>query len=76
MKGLMLQEEMTVRDALKIMEEGQKVPNRLAPMVPPRVLGMCNCFLYIYNYTRISIWQCRVHLNHQCIVCICLNSTP
>ena len=40
MKGLMQQENMTIVDALKLMEEGQKVPDRLAPMIPPRVLGI------------------------------------
>lgn len=40
MKGLMVQEELTIEDALKVMEEGQQVPDRLAPMLPPRVLGM------------------------------------
>ena len=36
----MIQEELTIEDALKVMEEGQQVPDRLAPMLPPRVLGM------------------------------------
>ncbi len=40
MKGLMIQEEMTMAEALKVMEEGQRAPGRLAPMLPPKVLGV------------------------------------
>lgn len=38
MKGLMLQEELTIDDALKIMDLGQRQPNRMAPALPPKVL--------------------------------------
>ncbi len=40
MKGLMIQEEMTMAEALKVMEEGQRAPGRPAPMLPPKVLGV------------------------------------
>ena len=39
MKGLMIQENMTMEEAIKLMEEGQKAPDRIAPMLPPKVLG-------------------------------------
>ena len=39
MKGLMVQENMTVEEAIKLMEEGQRAPDREAPMLPPKVLG-------------------------------------
>ena len=39
MKGLMLQEDLTIEDALKVMEEGQRAPDRHAPMLPPKLLG-------------------------------------
>lgn len=39
MKGMMVQDELTLDDALKIMEEGQKTPNRPAPKLPPKMLG-------------------------------------
>jgi len=39
MKGLMLQEELTVDEALKIMDEGQKLPDGAAPALPAKVLG-------------------------------------
>ena len=42
MKGLMVQEGLTTSDALKLMEEGQKAPDRPAPMMPPKLLGTCN----------------------------------
>ena len=45
MKGLMIQEDMTMEEAIKLMEEGQRVPDRIAPMLPPKVLGMCR-----YNF--------------------------
>lgn len=47
MKGLMVQEDLTLDDALKLMEEGQKIPNRPAPKLPPRVLGK-NCTTIVY----------------------------
>ncbi len=47
MKGLMIQEEMTMAEALKVMEEGQRAPGRLAPMLPPKVLGVCICVIDI-----------------------------
>ena len=49
MKGLMVQEGVTMDEALKIMEEGQKVPDRPAPMLPPRVLGT------VVNHTNIIL---------------------
>lgn len=39
MKGLMLQEELTIDDAFKIMDIGQREPQRIAPAVPPKVLS-------------------------------------
>lgn len=39
MKGLMIQEDLTIEDALKVMEEGQRAPDRRAPMLPPKILG-------------------------------------
>lgn len=35
----MVQEDMTMEEAIKVMEEGQRAPDRLAPMLPPKVLG-------------------------------------
>ena len=35
----MVQEDMTIEEAIKVMEEGQKAPDRVAPMLPPKVLG-------------------------------------
>ena len=55
MKGLMVQEGLTMDEALKLMEEGQKVPDRKAPTLPPRVLGM-------YVYTIITLLLC---INYQ-----------
>ena len=40
MKGMMVQDGLTMDDALKLMEEGQKTPNRPAPKLPPKLLGM------------------------------------
>ena len=39
MKGLMIQEDMTIDEAIKVMEEGQRAPDRVAPMLPPKVLS-------------------------------------
>ena len=39
MKGLMVQENMTIEEAIKVMEGGQHAPDREAPMLPPKVLG-------------------------------------
>ena len=44
MKGMMVQEGMTMDEALMVMEEGQKLPGRPAPKLPPRVLGG-NCYI-------------------------------
>lgn len=38
MKGMMVQENATLDDALRIMEEGQ-MPDSQAPTLPPRVIG-------------------------------------
>ena len=35
----MIQENMTTEEAVKLMEEGQRAPDRIAPMLPPKVLG-------------------------------------
>ena len=35
----MIQENMTMEEAVKLMEEGQRAPDRIAPMLPPKVLG-------------------------------------
>ena len=40
MKGMMVQDGLTMDDALKLMEEGEKTPNRPAPKLPPKLLGM------------------------------------
>ena len=40
MKGMMIQENATLDDALKMMEEGQ-MPDTQAPTLPPRVIGTC-----------------------------------
>ena len=39
MKGMMVQENATLEEALKKMEEGQ-MPDSEAPTLPPRVIGM------------------------------------
>lgn len=39
MKGMMVQEGMTMDEALTVMEEGQKLPGRPAPKLSPRILG-------------------------------------
>ena len=41
MKGLMLQEELTIDDAFKIMETGLREPQKNAPALPPQVLSEC-----------------------------------
>lgn len=38
MKGMMVQDNATLDDALRIMEEGQ-MPDSQAPTLPPRVIG-------------------------------------
>ena len=35
----MVHEDLTIEEAVKIMEEGQRAPDRAAPMLPPKVLG-------------------------------------
>ena len=35
----MVQENMTIEEAIKVMEGGQHAPDREAPMLPPKVLG-------------------------------------
>ena len=60
MKGLMVQEGLTIDEALKLMEEGQKVPDRQAPTLPPRVLGMYNYYTsVVYNLSLVlyTYWQ-------------------
>ncbi len=39
MKGLMLQEDLTIEEALKVMEVGQLQPDTAAPSLPAKVLG-------------------------------------
>ncbi len=39
MKGLMLQEEMTMDDAFRMMDLDQMEPTGLAPALPPKVLS-------------------------------------
>lgn len=63
MKGLMVQEGVTMDEALKIMEEGQKVPDRPAPMLPPRVLGTVVLILILENNTQMS----DVHFLQWCL---------
>ena len=43
-------------DALKIMEEGQKVPNRPAPALPPRVLGN--------QYGSVDYWSSHWNMQY------------
>lgn len=50
LKGMMVQEDMTMDDALKLMEEGQRLPNRPAPMLPPKVLGNLNFIVSLSLY--------------------------
>ena len=35
----MLQEEMTMEDALQLMDIGQRQPNRAAPALPPKIIS-------------------------------------
>lgn len=44
-------------EALKIMEEGQKVPDRPAPMLPPRVLGI----LILMHILLHTTWMSDFH---------------
>ena len=56
----MIQEDMTVDDALKLMEEGQRLPNRPAPMLPPKVLGRCNDIytcIHIMIYSHVHVFE-------------------
>ena len=47
MKGMMIQENATLDDALKMMEEGQ-MPSGQAPTLPPRLIGN---LVYMYELT-------------------------
>lgn len=57
MKGMMIQENVTLDDALKMMEDGQ-MPNSQAPAMPPRVIGkpaqhivqMTHMYMYMYKH--------------------------
>lgn len=40
MKGMMLQEELTLDEAFKVMDLSQNEPSRVAPALPPQMLGM------------------------------------
>ena len=59
MKGLMIQENMTMEEAIKLMEEGQKAPDRIAPMLPPKVLGKymhaCACIKHAAVYSIVTL---------------------
>ena len=50
----MVQEDMTMEEALKVMEEGQRAPDRLAPMLPPKVLGEFSKALLIITLSLLS----------------------
>ena len=39
----MVQDGLTMEDALKVMEEGQTAPGGPAPKLPPTMLGTCWC---------------------------------
>lgn len=49
MKGMMLQEELTIDDAFKVMELGQNEPSRMAPALPPKMLSE-------YHLGSVLVW--------------------
>ena len=56
----MVQENMTVEEAIKVMEEGQKAPDRPAPMLPPKLLGE---YRHVHNNKRSYLYMIMYTLN-------------
>ena len=66
----MIQENVTMDDALKMMEEGQ-MPNSQAPTMPPRVIGI---YMYMYHHI-IPCMQSDVNTSYMYNVYTCIIHT-